>query len=394
MLIVLRLPDFAVFLLDFRYAFYYFHNVNKKSFLPDKKFFRFLIFGGIALFFVVIILLVTGKKKSEPKDDILPSVVIAKPVRKNLSQSVTIISYVEAQAMIPVVPFVSGTIMEYPARAGDFVEKDTLLAKIDDAPFRQQMLQAQAAYFAAQSTFERVENLYKAGSTTQQNYDTVKAQYDAAKAQYDLAKLQMDYTEVKAPVSGTILVAESAVGGIGTQSKPVAVIADLENQVVRLKVPEKYFDLFTMEREHLVVTVTRPAAEGMYDDAVTSATIENIAPYVSAQSKNFEVVCHLDAPGERFRPGMYVKVLVAYKTFENVPVLPIKTRKMDGSCYIYNQEDGTVSFIEPKVIAEDSEDFVLEEKYADSWFVVDGQNFIFDGQKVRLYDDVIKELQQ
>ena len=50
-----------------------------------------------------------------------------------------------------------------------------------------------------------IEKLYKAGSTTQQNYDSAKAQADASKAQYDLAKLQMDYTEVRAPVDGTIL---------------------------------------------------------------------------------------------------------------------------------------------------------------------------------------------
>ena len=61
-----------------------------------------------------------------------------------------------------------------------------------------------------------------------------------------------------------------------------------------------------LEKENLIVSVTRPAEKNMYDDAVTSATIENIAPYIAAQSKTFQVVCHLDNPGERFRPGMYV----------------------------------------------------------------------------------------
>lgn len=356
-----------------------------------RKLSKTLIFILVAAVFVALILLVTGKKAVEEKAETLPTVVIQKPVKQNLVESVVISGYVEAQAMIPVVPFVSGTIMEYPARAGDYVEKDTLLAKIDDEPFRQQMLQAQAAYFAAKSTYDRVASLYKSGATTQQNYDNARAQYDASTAQYDLAKLQMNYTEVRAPVEGTILIADQAVGSIGNTGTPVAVIADLTNQVVRLKVPEKYFDLFTMERENLVVTITRPAEKNMYDDAVTSATIENIAPYVSPQSKNFEVVCHLDQPGDRFRPGMYVKVQVAYKTHENVYTLPIKAKKMDGSFYTYDEKSETVKFVMPEQTPSDGTNFIVDSNYADLYVVIDGQNFVFDGQKVRLYKDALDE---
>ena len=359
--------------------------------LHQNKFLRYGLFAVVALLFVLLTFLVTRKKPVAEKPDSLPAVIIQKPVNGTLLESVTISGYVEANAMIPVVPFVSGTITEYPARAGDFVEKNTLLAKIDDAPFRQQMLQAQAAYFAAQSTFDRINNLYKSGSTTQQNYDSAKAQADASKAQYDLAKLQVDYTEVRAPVDGTILIADQAVGGIGNQSQPVAVLADLTNQVVRLKVPEKYFDLFTLERDNLKVLVTRPAEKNMYEDAVTSATIENIAPYVSPQSKNFIVVCHLDEPGDRFRPGMFVKVQVAYKTYENVPLISLKARKMDGSFYIYDEETSTVKFVESGDFAVDENNFIVPEEYRNSYIVMDGQNFVFDGQKVRVFEDALKD---
>ena len=357
----------------------------------NSKLLRYAIFATVAVIFVLLTILVTRKKPVAEKEDSLPAVILEKPQNGTLVESVTISGYVEANAMIPVVPFVSGTITEYPARAGDYVEKDTLLAKIDDAPFRQQMLQAQAAYFAAKSTFDRLENLYKSGATTQQNYDSAKAQADASKAQYDLAKLQVDYTEVRAPVDGTILIADQAVGGIGNQSQSIAVLADLSNQVVRLKVPEKYFDLFTLERENLSVKVTRPAEKDMYEDAVTTATIENIAPYISPQSKNFVVVCHLDEPGDRFRPGMFVKVQVAYKTYENVPVISLKARKMDGSFYVYDEETSTVKFVEGQDFPLDGTNFIVPEEYRNSYIVMDGQNFVFDGQKVRIFEDALRE---
>ena len=359
--------------------------------LRENKIVRYSLFTGVAIIFVLLTFLVTRKKPVAEKPDTIPAVVLEKPHIGKLVESVTISGYVEANAMIPVLPFVSGTITEYPARAGDFVEKDTLLAKIDDAPFRQQMLQAQAAWFAAQSTFDRIENLYKAGATTQQNYDSAKAQADASKAQYDLALLQVDYTEVKAPVDGTILIADQAVGGVGNQSQPVAVLADLSNQVVRLKVPEKYFDLFTLERDSLQVTVTRPAEKNMYEDAVTSATIENIAPYVSPESKNFIVVCRLDEPGNRFRPGMFVKVQVAYKTYENVPLISLKARKLDGSFYVFNEADSSVKFVNGDELPLDGTNFIVPEEYRNSYIVMDGQNFVFDGQKVRVFEAALEE---
>lgn len=364
--------------------------------LVVKKVKKILIFCAVAVFFFILILLVTNKKKDEQKIETLPVVVIQKPVRQNLVESISISGYIEAKSMIPVVPFVSGTITEYPVSVGDYVEKNQLLAKIDDKPFRQQMIQAEAAYFAAKSTYDRVESLYKAGATTQQNYDTTRAQYDANKAQYDLAKLQLGYTEVCSPISGTVLVADQAVGDIGNQQSPVAIVADLNNLVVRLKVPEKYFDLFVSEKENLSVKITRPAEKNLFEDAVSPAIIENIAPYVSPQNKTFEVVCRLTQNSERFKPGMFVKVQIAYKTYENVPVIPLNAKKMDGSFYIYNEESQTVHFQMPDEktsisSVNDGINFIVDEKFADSYFVIDGQNFVFDGQKVRLFDEALKE---
>lgn len=364
--------------------------------LAVKKVKKVLIFCAVAVFFFILILLVTNKKKDEQKVETLPVVVTQKPVRQNLVESISISGYIEAKSMIPVVPFVSGTITEYPVSVGDYVEKNQLLAKIDDKPFRQQMIQAEAAYFAAKSTYDRVESLYKAGATTQQNYDTTRAQYDANKAQYDLAKLQLGYTEVCSPISGTVLVADQAVGDIGNQQSPVAIVADLNNLVVRLKVPEKYFDLFVSEKENLSVKITRPAEKNLFEDAVSPAIIENIAPYVSPQNKTFEVVCRLTQNSERFKPGMFVKVQIAYKTYENVPVIPLNAKKMDGSFYIYDEESQTVHFQMPDEktsisSVNDGINFIVDEQFADSYFVIDGQNFVFDGQKVRLFDEALKE---
>ncbi|MDD3366506.1 MAG: biotin/lipoyl-binding protein, partial [Sphaerochaetaceae bacterium] len=74
-----------------------------------------------------------------------PPVIIAQPTRKNLSLSITVQGYVEARNTVAVLPLVSGTIEETNLKVGHTVEQGELLAQIEDTPYRQQSLKAQAA---------------------------------------------------------------------------------------------------------------------------------------------------------------------------------------------------------------------------------------------------------
>ena len=89
--------------------------------LRENKILRYSLFAGLAVIFVLLTILVTRKKPVAEKPDAIPAVILEKPHIGRLVESVTISGYVEANAMIPVIPFVSGTITEYPTRAGDFV---------------------------------------------------------------------------------------------------------------------------------------------------------------------------------------------------------------------------------------------------------------------------------
>ena len=209
-------------------------------------------------------------------------VKVATPYRANVQQSLELTGYVEAKAMIPVVPFVSGTITGYYVNAGDYVTEGQTLAQIDSKPYELQKQQAQAVYLAAEATFERVSNLYEAGAATKQNYDEAKAQLDAYKAQYELADVQLGYATVTAPVSGTVLMANSAEGSVGVSTSPLYVLADLNKLQIKLNVPERYFDLINQNIDAITAIVYR-------DGASTEAQVASVAPYISAESKTFQV---------------------------------------------------------------------------------------------------------
>lgn len=344
---------------------------------------RYIITAAVFIILSVLIIILMNLGEEE-YETVLPVVKIEKPVKRTISESITLSGYVEAESMIPVVPFVNGTVMEYYAKEGKAVKKGETLLVIDDSLYLQQKLQAEAAYYGYQTSFDRVEKLYKNGATTQQEYDTLKAQRDAAKAQYDLAKLQLSYTKVTASVDGTVLQAPLSKGSIAVTTQPAAVIADLNKLVVRLSVPEKYFTLFVQNKDMLTASVTRPGSEGISEDMTTPARVDVVAPYVDALSKSFTVILYLEGDFSLFRPGMYIKATICYRTKEDVPSFPFAVRKIDGSCYIFDESSSSVKWVSFTPDIKDSEYFSVPEEYAESYFIVDGQGSVFDGQVVKV----------
>lgn len=328
----------------------------------------------------------------------VPAVTVAMPVVGTMEESVTINGHVEARSMIPVIPLVSGTIVDYPVGAGDQVEKGQLLAQIDPESFRQQMLQAQAAYSGLESSFKRVEGLYKAGAATKQEYDTVKAQRDAARAQYDLAVLQLGYASVSSPVAGTVLAAPLSAGSVASSPQPVVVVADLSDLVVRLQVPEKYFTLFFQYRHQLKAQIILPQDEVRIgvsqEEKVAQGRLDTMAPYIDGASKTFEILFQLEEGKEWFTPGMFVRVKIVFNSLENVLLLPITARKMDGNLYFLEATDEAKADSEAALRGRigswnhhnsltDNQWIMVPEEFRTTLFVVEGQETVLAGQEVQ-----------
>ncbi|HZJ87881.1 MAG TPA: efflux RND transporter periplasmic adaptor subunit [Sphaerochaeta sp.] len=365
--------------------------VKKRS--PRKKLGTFLSYFGLLLILVSIgygAYAYFGQREKTSYVDPPPPVVITQPTIGSLEQSITLSGTVEAKAFIPVVPFVSGTIQEYLVKEGEYIEQDDIIAIIDRQAYLQQLAQAQAAYSVAESTYERVNRLYEAKATTQQNREQALAQRDATKAQLELATLQLDWATVTAPVSGTLLSIPSAAGNIASSNQPVAIMADLSQLVVKLQVPERYFDIISENAEHLSASVERPRQAGPQASNSApkraSAEIEGISSYIQPQSKTFLVTCLLTEGHTDFRPGMHVQVNLIYERYEDVPLVSQTVRTIDGNAYLYDAGRGRAQWIELTPVAENNLYLVLPSELSDASFIVDGHHRLFDGQRVTVVD--------
>lgn len=313
----------------------------------------------------------------------LTPVEVMKPEVRNIRESYTVTGYIEAEAMVPVVPFVSGTITEYYAENDMSVKKDQVLAVIDTEPYELQVKQAEAAYLAYEATFERVSALYEKGAATKQNYDEVKAQRDAGKAQYELSQLQLSYCYVDSPVDGTILLSNGAVGSIGTSDSPIAVIANLDDLIVNVTVPEKYYHKINSNKDSLKINVVRKIGD---EEDSTTATLVSVSPYIDPKTKTFKVKVRLTGDVSLFRPGMMVNVELIYNE-EEVLSLPQSIKKLDGSVYIVKEDaDGNcrAGYLELPTLLEDDNFFQVDAKYRDVEFIYRGQTMVLDGEIVNV----------
>ena len=339
-------------------------------------------------------------------------VEVTKPQVRTLTKQIPLSSYVSAEDTVAVVPYLDGTILSYNVKEGDYVKEGDIIATIDPEPYELQRKQAEAAYLGYQSTFERVENLYKAGGASKQDYDSVKAQRDAYEAQLELAQLQLSYTNVKAKTSGTILKTLASQGGTAAKGSPIAVIANLEDLTVNLNLGEQYFGLFSNSSDttnastgntkndtssgtasDYTITVTRPA--GQYSqETSTTATIKAVSPYVDSSSHNFKLYLKLDDP-RAFNPGMYVKVTIAVETQTGYSI-ERKAMKLDGSAYYVQKTNDTAADAKNECTAKSiglsdafatSEYVIVPDEYKDEMFIIKGQNDIFAGQPVAIVNE-------
>ena len=362
--------------------------------MKSKKLTSILMYLVLFVVFIALFLVLKWFYSTRTEDTYeqpTSPVVVTTPQIRTLTKEITLSSYVSADSTIPVTAYLDGTLLEFNVQEGDYVNEGDIIAVIDPEPYELQRQQAEAAYLAYESSFERVEKLYKNESASKQDYDTVKAQRDAYKAQLELAELQLSYTNVTAKTSGTILKTILSKGSTASQGTPIATIADLTNLTVNLNLGEQYFALFSDAytngtQNSYKITVTRPATT-YSEEKTTTATIKAVSPYVDATSKNFKLYLKLDDP-TYFNPGMYVKVTIAIEEQTGYSIEK-SALKLDNSAYYVEEtkDSCTARRIDLSDAFSSSEYILIPEEYKDEKFIIKGQNDLFSGQPVVITED-------
>jgi len=258
--------------------------------------------------------------------------------RRDISVSATASGVIQPILTLSVKSKASGEILEEPVQTGDEVKKDQLLAKVDPRIPSNNLSQAQANVDVANAQLEnataqlkRSDALYQSKSITQAGYDSAQLAFASAKAavatanaNLQTAKDAMEDTQVRAPITGTILELDAVLG---------TVISSPTNDVGGGTVILKMANLDTVQVSALVdetdvgkvqpqmsVTITVDA----FPSRTFDGTVLKIEPQaqVSQNVTMFPVEVNILNPGHVLKPGMNTEVEIHVGARQAVLAVP------------------------------------------------------------------------
>ena len=289
------------------------------------------------------------------------------------------------------------------------------------------VLQAEANLKNAEAEYQRSESLYRSGVSSKAEYDRALANRDSAaamlqaarqssamtdigprkeeirageaevqqmRAALDYANTQLAATEIKAPVTGTVLqrivergemVSPSAFGGSGARTSVVD-LADLTDLQVELDISQTDFARLKPQQRAEII----PEA---YPNLRFAGFIEEIAPEANRAKSTVQVKVKVENPNEQLRPEMNARVnfladkpsATENKSIARVLVPKAAIVKKDNSSFVFVVKGNKV---EQRTIrtGEESGDayVVLDGLSGNESVAVAGADKLRDGDRVKV----------
>ncbi|MEK1905129.1 MAG: biotin/lipoyl-binding protein [Pseudomonas sp.] len=105
---------------------------------------------------------------------------------------------------VPVIPVVTGQVIDVPVRGNQTLEKGDVLFRIDPTPFENKVKSIKAQLVSARADQYRAGELFKRNVGNRRDLDITIARVDDLQAQLNIAQYNLDHTVVRAPSKGFV----------------------------------------------------------------------------------------------------------------------------------------------------------------------------------------------
>lgn len=257
------------------------------------------------------------------------SVEVREVATAAISDQIRAYGTVKAQDNILVTAQVSERIVRLMADLGDRVQAGQSLAKLNDTAFREQfnrdaaqLEQARIAMERDSVNLARATDLFERGLSSLSELDNARAtaassraQYRSAFASWTTSSQNMRYTEVRAPVSGSIIRRNLGVGDIAGGGQALFELSNTGGFEVRL---------FLTMADWRNAKVGQGVELRLSNDSETlvAGLITRISPQLDATTGLGEVVVTLTGRSDRVMPGALVEARINVETRNGVVVIP------------------------------------------------------------------------
>jgi len=215
---------------------------------------------------------------------------------------------------------VSGRVDRVSVKVGDAVRAGQPLVRLEQEDFKIEVRQAEAALSQAQAArrkaeadLERVRGLWENSNASQDQLDAAQAQAESSRAQVESAQShlesetrRLDYTDLRAPVAGSIASVFVEVNENVRQGQQVVLLTSGARSEVEVAIPEV---LIAEIREGDPVTVSFDALPGVDLDAV----VTEVGVAATGAATTFPVTVRLSRPQGGVRSGMAANVAFRFE---------------------------------------------------------------------------------
>lgn len=279
---------------------------------------------GTTLGIVVLLLVIYFGWKSFTSPAI--EVKLATATLQSPSQTNAVLTasgYIVAQRKAAVASKGTGRLVYQGVVEGDRVQKDQVIARIDDSDIKAQLEQAkanvkmvQADLKDSENNYNRFKELLNSGSSTQMEVDAAESRYNRVLASIDVAKallqgaeVAMENTLIRAPFNGTVLIKNADVGevvaplGAGVNSKAAVVLmADMTSLQAEIDVSESNIEKISINQDCEIRL-------DAYSDKAYPGYVAKIVPTADRSKATVMVKVGFKNYDQRVLPEMSAKVI-------------------------------------------------------------------------------------
>ena len=265
--------------------------------------------------------------------DETPVVAVVQVTSRDVPQTATYTSTVQAYVKNNIAPQMSGRIAKINVEIGDFVTKGQILAEMD----RTQLLQAQLQLQNQEVELNRLKSLYEAGGLSQSDYDAIEMSYNVAKAQTENL---LENTVLRSPVNGVVTARNYDAGDMYAMASPIYTVEQIKPVKLLVGISESDY---TKVKKGDSVEITADAIPG----TTFYGKIEKIYPTIDPTTRTFTVEVVVSNNYNTLRPGMFARATVNFGSNHNVVIPDVAVVKQQGSgerfVYVLNP-DNTVTY--------------------------------------------------
>lgn len=299
---------------------------------PSRR--TLLIVIAVAIVLIAGAVMLSHRKKPEERASAPPRVGVARAIRQDVPETLSVIGTVQPVVSATVRAQLSGTIFAIDVKEGQTVAKGQRLAQIDPRPYRIAIEQAQgnlardmAQLANARLDLARYQRLLAENSIARQQVDSQQATVrqlegtvTADRAAVDNARLNLRYTDLVAPVAGRVGLRKADLGAYVSPSDSDGVfVVTVDNPIdVSFAVPQAQIGSLMRAQGAPVRALDQGSSQALAEGSLLA--VDNQADPATG---TVTAKARFANAGGRLFPNQFVNVSVQTGTLANAVTVPV-----------------------------------------------------------------------